>query len=108
MGDLAAATCELFGGKKSEIKTIGMRHGEKVHETLLTKEECARAEDLGTFYRVPADNRGLNYDQYFSTGNKKAVNAEEFNSNNTQRLTKKEISAVMEKIPYIQEELSKK
>ena len=63
----AEAVCELFGGKKEDIKVIGIRHGEKMYETLLTKEECAKAEDMGNFYRVPADNRGLNYDKYFKT-----------------------------------------
>ena len=63
----------MFGGRKEDIKVIGIRHGEKMYETLLTKEECAKAEDLGNFYRVPADNRGLNYDKYFTDGNKKAV-----------------------------------
>ena len=62
----AEAVCELFGGKKEEIKVIGIRHGEKMYETLLTNEECAKAEDMGDFYRVPADNRTLNYDKYFS------------------------------------------
>ena len=61
----AEAVCELFGGKKEEIKVIGIRHGEKMYETLLTNEECAKAVDMGNFYRVPADNRGLNYDKYF-------------------------------------------
>ena len=59
------SVCELFGGKKEDIKVIGIRHGEKMYETLLTNEECAKAEDMGNFYRVPADNRGLNYDKYF-------------------------------------------
>jgi hypothetical protein len=58
----AEAVCELFGGKKEDIRVIGIRHGEKIYETLLTNEECAKAEDMGDFYRVPADNRTLNYD----------------------------------------------
>ena len=78
-----------------------------MYETLLTKEECSKAEDLGNFYRVPADNRGLNYDKYFTDGNKKAVMIEEFNSNNTRRLNKKEIIETMMKLSYIQEELAK-
>ena len=94
----AEAVCELFGGNKDDIKVIGIRHGEKLYETLLTKEECAKAEDLGNFYRVPADNRTLNYDKYFTEGNLKAVTIEEFNSNNTRRLnleeTKEKISAL--------------
>ncbi|MBQ7242923.1 MAG: polysaccharide biosynthesis protein [Bacilli bacterium] len=107
MGKQAEAVCEIFGGDKSKIKVIGIRHGEKMYETLLTKEECAKAEDLGDFYRVPADNRGLNYDKYFTDGNKKAVAIEEFNSNNTRRLNKNEIIEAMMKLSYIQEELAK-
>ena len=61
----AEAVCELFGGKKEDIKVIGIRHGEKMYETLLTNEECAKAVDLGNFYRVPADNRGLNYEDVY-------------------------------------------
>lgn len=67
----AEAVCELFGGKKEEIKVIGIRHGEKMYETLLTNEECAKAIDMGDFYRVPADNRGLNYDKFFKEGDEK-------------------------------------
>ena len=89
----AEAVCELFGGNKADIKVIGIRHGEKLYETLLTKEECAKAEDLGNFYRVPADNRTLNYDKYFTEGNLNAVTIEEFNSNNTRRLTLEETKA---------------
>ncbi len=106
IGMQAEAVCEMFGGKKEDIKVIGIRHGEKMYETLLTKEECAKAEDLGNFYRVPADNRNLNYDKYFSDGNKKAVEIEEFNSNNTYRLNKEEIIATMSKLSYIQERLA--
>ena len=79
----AEAVCELFGGKKEDIKVIGIRHGEKMYETLLTNEECAKAIDLGGFYRVPADNRGLNYDKYFKDGDAKRNTLTEFNSNNT-------------------------
>ena len=107
IGMQAEAVCELFGGKKEDIKVIGIRHGEKMYETLLTKEECAKAEDLGNFYRVPADNRGLNYDKFFTDGNKKAVEIEEFNSNNTKRLNKEEIIEAMKKLTYIREELAK-
>ncbi|MDY6391353.1 MAG: polysaccharide biosynthesis protein [Bacilli bacterium] len=106
IGMQAEAVCEMFGGKKENIKVIGIRHGEKMYETLLTKEECAKAEDLGNFYRVPADNRNLNYDKYFSDGNKKAVEIEEFNSNNTYRLNKEEIIATMSKLSYIQQRLA--
>ena len=106
IGMQAEAVCEMFGGDKKQIKVIGIRHGEKMYETLLTKEECAKAEDLGSFYRVPADNRGLNYDKYFTDGNKKAVTIEEFNSNNARRLNKKEIIETMMKLSYIQDRLA--
>ncbi len=83
---LEEAVCELFGGKKEGIKVIGIRHGEKMYETLLTKEECAKAEDMGNFCRVPADNRGLNYDKFFKEGDTKRATIDEFNSDNTRRL----------------------
>ena len=102
----AEAVCELFGGKKEEIKVIGIRHGEKMYETLLTKEECAKAEDMGDFYRVPADNRGLNYDKFFKEGNVKAVTIDEFNSNNTRRLNLEETKAKIASLEYIQNELN--
>ena len=84
---------------------IGIRHGEKMYETLLTKEECAKAEDLGNFYRVPADNRDLNYDKYFIEGDTKRVTIEEFNSNNTRRLNLEETKAKIAALEYIQNEL---
>ena len=101
----AEAVCELFGGDKSKIKVIGIRHGEKMYETLLTNEECAKAIDMGNFYRVPADNRGLNYDQYFSEGNVKRVELSEFDSNNTELLTLEETKAKIASLEYIQNEL---
>lgn len=100
------AVCELFGGKKENIKVIGIRHGEKMYETLLTKEECAKAEDMGNYYRVPADNRDLNYDKYFKEGDEKRVNIEEFNSNNTRRLDVPETKVKIASLDYIQKELS--
>ncbi len=103
----AEAVCELFGGNKEEIKVIGIRHGEKMYETLLTKEECAKAVDMGNFYRVPADNRDLNYDKYFKDGNDKAVTITEFNSNNTKRLNIEETKAKIASLAYIQDELKK-
>ena len=103
----AEAVCELFGGKKSDIKVIGIRHGEKMYETLLTKEECAKAVDMGDFYRVPADNRGLNYDKYFKEGDKERVKIDEFNSNNTRILDLKETKAKIASLDYIKEELAK-
>ena len=102
----AEAVCELFGGKKEEIKVIGIRHGEKMYETLLTKEEAAKAEDMGNFYRVPADNRDLNYDKFFKEGDTKRALIEEFNSNNTRRLNVEETKAKIASLEYIQNELN--
>ena len=104
----AEAVCELFGGNKEDIKVIGIRHGEKMYETLLTNEECAKAVDMGDFYRVPADNRGLNYDQYFKDGDDKRNVLTEFNSNNTRRLDLEETKATIAKLAYIQERLAEK
>ena len=109
----AEAVCELFaqqwgastGSAIDNIKTIGIRHGEKMYETLLTKEECAKAVDMGDFYRVPADNRDLNYDKYFKDGDTKRVTIEEFNSNNTRRLNLEETKAKIASLEYIQNEL---
>ena len=103
----AEAVCELFGGDKSKIKTIGIRHGEKMYETLLTNEECAKSEDMGNFYRVIADNRGLNYDKYFSKGDAKRNTLTEFNSNNTTRLNVEQVKAKLLTLSYIREELEK-
>ena len=102
----AEAVCELFGGKKEDIKVIGIRHGEKMYETLLTKEECAKAEDMGNFYRVPADNRDLNYDKYFKEGDSKRATIGEFNSDNTYRLNLEETKAKIAALDYIQKELA--
>lgn len=106
IGTQAEAVCELFGGKKEDIKVIGIRHGEKMYETLLTKEECAKAEDMGNFYRVPADNRDLNYDKYFKEGDESRVTIEEFNSNNTHQLDVEETKAKIASLEYIQNELN--
>ena len=103
----AEAVCELFGGRKEDIKVIGIRHGEKLYETLLTNEECAKAIDMGDFYRVPADNRGLNYDKYFKEGDGERNALTEFNSNNTRRLDLEETKAKIASLTYIQEELEK-
>ena len=102
----AEAVCELFGGKKEEIKVIGIRHGEKMYETLLTKEEAAKAIDMGNFYAVPADNRDLNYDKYFKEGDVKRATIEEFNSDNTYRLNLEETKAKIASLEYIQNELN--
>ena len=104
----AEAVCELFGGKKSDIKVIGIRHGEKMYETLLTNEECAKAIDMGDFYRVPADNRGLNYDKYYKEGETERNTLTEFNSNNTKRLNLEETKEKIASLSYIQERLKEK
>lgn len=101
----AEAVCELFGGDKSAIKVIGIRHGEKMYETLLTNEECANAIDMGDFYRVPADNRGLNYDKYFNNGDVERNPLTLFDSNNTKLLTVEEVKAKLLTLQYIRDEL---
>ena len=103
----AEAVCELFGGDKSKIKVIGIRHGEKMYETLLTNEECAHAVDLGNFYRVPCDKRGLNYDKYFSKGDTERNTLTEFNSSNTKLLNVEEVKEKLLTLSYIREELEK-
>ena len=107
----AEAVKELFKhqapeGTEPEIKVIGIRHGEKLYETLLTNEECAKAQDMGNFYRVPADNRDLNYDKYFSKGDVKREVLTEFNSNNTKLLTVEETKEKIASLTYIQNELN--
>ncbi len=104
----AKAIIELFDKEKTaEIKVIGIRHGEKMYETLLTNEECANAIDMGNFYRVPADKRGLNYDKYFKDGDTERNTLTEFNSNNTQLLTVEQTKEKIASLAYIQEELAK-
>ena len=105
IGDLAIAIKEIFKAD-NEIKIIGTRHGEKLYETLLTKEERAVAIDMGNFYRVPADQRDLNYEKYFTKGNSKLSSLEEYNSHNTQRLSIDEIKEKLLRLKYIQKELN--
>lgn len=102
----AEAVCELFGGHKEDIKIIGIRHGEKMYETLLTNEECAKAIDMGDFYRVPADNRGLNYDKYFKEGDENRDVLKEFTSNNTRILNVEETINKIKEIDYIKRRLA--
>jgi len=105
----AKAVVELFKHQapaEPEIKVIGIRHGEKMYETLLTNEECAKAEDMGNFFRVPADNRTLNYDKYFTEGNIEREVLTEFNSNNTKLLNVEETKAKIASLEYIQNELN--
>ena len=104
IGDLALAVKELFGAK-NEIKVIGTRHGEKLYETLLTKEEFVKAEDMGSFFRVPADRRDLNYDKYFVLGDQKLTTEEEYNSHNTQRLDLLGIKEKLLELEYVRNEL---
>ena len=103
----AEAVCELFGGDKNNIKVIGIRHGEKMYETLLTNEECAHAIDMGNFYRVPADTRGLNYDKYFIEGDVERNLITEFNSHNTKLLSTEEVKEKLLALQYIRDELNK-
>lgn len=105
IADLAQAVKELFNAD-NDIKIIGTRHGEKLYETLLTKEEYLHAEDMGGFFRVPADKRDLNYDKYFVEGNLCLSTSDEYTSQNTQRLTVEEIKQKLLQLGYIQEELS--
>ncbi len=101
---LAQAVKELFGSKE-EIKVIGIRHGEKMYETLLTNEECAKADDMGNFYRVPSDKRDLNYDKYFSDGDTERNVLTEFNSNNTEILDVEQVKEKLLSLEYIRQEL---
>ena len=101
---LAKAVTELFH-KETPVEVIGIRHGEKIYETLLTNEECASAIDLGDFYRVPADTRGLNYDKYIKTGDTTRADLEEFNSHNTKLLTVSEVKEKLLSLEYIRNEL---
>lgn len=106
IGVLAQAVSEIFG-VKPQIHIIGIRHGEKLHETLLTNEECARAVDHGDYYQVPADNRDLNYDNYFIKGNLKRANITEFTSANTRQLTIDQVKAKLLELSYVKEQLGK-
>ncbi len=102
---LAQAVKELFGATDKETKIIGIRHGEKMYETLLTNEECVHAIDMGNFYRVPCDKRDLNYDKYFVEGNEERNSLSEFNSNNTDLLNVEQVKEKLLKLDYIQNEL---
>lgn len=104
VGDLATAIKELFNSE-NDIKTIGTRHGEKLYETLLTKEEHVVSEDMGDFYKVPADKRDLNYDKYFVDGDQKLSSEEEYNSHNTERLNIEMIKERLLQLDYVREEL---
>lgn len=105
IGILAQAVKELFHSE-AEIKTIGIRHGEKMYETLLTNEECAHATDMGNFYRVPADNRDLNYDKYFTEGKSEKNKLTEFNSSNTKLLDVEQVKEKLLTLQYIRNEIA--
>ena len=102
---LAKAVIKIFHGDPSTVKVIGIRHGEKMYETLLTNEECANAIDLGDFYRVPCDKRDLNYDKYFVEGDTERNKLTEFNSNNTNLLNVDEVAEKLMKLSYIREQM---
>ncbi|MGB4762501.1 MAG: polysaccharide biosynthesis protein [Candidatus Saccharimonas sp.] len=105
VGDLSEALKQLFKSPETSVRVIGTRHGEKAHETLMTREERAKSEDMGGYYRIPADNRDLNYDKFFDEGNKKLSHVEEYTSHNTTQL---DVAGTIEKlltVDYIKEEL---
>ncbi|MFV0342991.1 MAG: polysaccharide biosynthesis protein [Anaerocolumna sp.] len=104
IGALATAVQEIFSDLRP-IQTIGIRHGEKMYETLLTNEECMSAIDLGNYYRIPSDTRDLNYDNYFVTGDKSISHGREFNSNNARQLNTQEIKNILLGLDYIKNEL---
>lgn len=104
IGDLAKALLELFN-TKSAIKVIGARHGEKTYETLMTREESAKALEMGRYYRIPADTRDLNYNKYLSTGSKRISESHEYSSMNTEQLSISDIKKKLVKIDYVIEEL---
>jgi len=106
IGVLAQAVKELFH-TNNEIQVIGIRHGEKMYETLLTNEECANAIDMGNFYRVPADKRDLNYDKYFKDGNVERNTLTEFNSNNTALMNVEQVKEKLLTLSYIKDEIAK-
>jgi UDP-N-acetylglucosamine 4,6-dehydratase/5-epimerase len=105
VADLAQALTELFGGKE-EARIIGTRHGEKLYESLISREEMAHAQDMGGYYRIPADNRDLNYAQYFSEGEEKISHSEDYTSHNTKRLNVEQIKSLLLKLDFIQGELN--
>lgn len=105
VADLAQALTEMFGGK-NEARIIGTRHGEKLYESLISREEMAHAQDMVGYYRIPADNRDLNYAQYFSEGEEKISHSDDYTSHNTNRLNVEQIKLLLLKLDFIKEELS--
>ena len=106
VGDLAEAIKELFGATFNETRIIGTRHGEKLYETLISREEMAHAEDMGGYYRIPADNRDLNYAKYFSEGEEAISDLDDYTSHNTRRLNIEEVRLLLLKLDYIKKELN--
>jgi len=104
IGDLAQALIELYQSE-SKVRVIGTRHGEKLYETLVNREEMAKAFDMGNYYRVPADNRGLNYEQYFSVGEERVSVVEEYHSHNTRRLNVEGTKDLLMKLPMIRRDV---
>lgn len=104
VADLAQALKEIFK-KDNPVRIIGTRHGEKLYESLISREEMAKAEDMGDYYRIPADNRDLNYAQYFSEGEEKLSHLNDYTSHNTSRLVVEQIKQLLLKLEYIKEEL---
>lgn len=105
LADLAQALKEIFA-RNNPIRVIGTRHGEKLYESLISREEMAKADDLGAYYRIPADNRDLNYAQYFSEGEEKISHQEDYTSHNTERLNVEEVKTLLLKLDFIKEELN--
>jgi len=105
VGDLSQAITELFGGRE-EVRIIGTRHGEKLYESLISREEMAHARDMGEYYCIPADNRDLNYAQYFSEGEERISHSEDYTSHNTKRLNVEQVKLLLLKLDFIKEELN--
>ena len=105
IGMLAKVIAEIFDYNVN-IKIIGTRHGEKLYESLLTKEEFATSEDLGTHYRIKADNRDLNYDKYFEVGDKSVNESDEYHSHNTYRLNKSELKEILLNLDYVKKSIN--
>lgn len=105
VADLAQALQEIFG-KNDTIRVIGTRHGEKLYESLISREEMAHAKDLGGYYRIPADNRDLNYAKYFSEGEETISQQDDYTSHNTERLTVEQVKTLLLKLDFIKEELN--
>lgn len=106
IGDLAQALREMFNSNNN-IKIIGTRHGEKLYETLCTREEMIKAEDMGAFFRIPADNRSLNYSGYFSEGKKELSEIEDYNSHNTEQKNVEGIKKLLMKLDFVKQDLKK-